>query len=213
MLTRTLVAALAISSLSCGGADERPVPGRPAPVEPFDDDRSGVSQAAGKPADPAPVVSTSVNQDGPHISRSVGEEGGLIVFWPRIIPQTDDPKIHGYAKQLQQRLVAIGSKKYEGKLDMRPEPERVCPQAGCRAATLGVLLTHRDGGCTATALIAKPGKSPTRLIPWAGVLQLKSEQVPFREYPETQLTIRDAVPCKDLLDALGEKEPEIAAAL
>src|SRR5690606_23761451 len=98
---------------------------------------------------PAPAPGS---QDGPEISRSVGEEGGLVVFWPRVIPRTDDAAIRGHAAKLQERLVAIAKKKYKSKIDVRPEPERVCPQRGCDAATLGVLLTHRDGGCTATAL-------------------------------------------------------------
>jgi hypothetical protein len=206
-----MIAALVL--MSCGGDEKRPVPGRPAPVEPFDDDHTGVSQAAGKPAavpSPAPAAS---NQDGPHISRSEGEEGGLIVFWPRVIPKTDDAEIRGHARELQKRLVDIAGKKFKGKIDIRPEPERVCPQQGCKAATLGVLLTHGGGGCTATALVAKPGKSPTRLIPWAGVMTLKKDQVAFREYPETQLSIRDAVPCKDLIDALAEKAKDIEGAL
>ena len=135
------------------------------------------------------------------------------MFWPRVIPKTDDATITGYAKQLQQRLVAIASKKYEGKIDMRPSPERVCPQTGCKASTLGVLLTHRGGGCTAIALVSKPGKAPARLVPWAGVVELAKDTVEFRAYPESQVTINDAVPCDKLLEALAAKNKDVEAAL
>ncbi len=205
--------ALALAGMGCGGAQERPAPGRPAPVTSFDDDLSGVSQAAGPPSSPASAAPPAKNQDGPHISRSVGEPGGLVVFWPRIIPKTDDANIQGYARALQQRLVAIANKKFKGKIDVRPAPERVCPQQGCKAATLGVLFTHRGGGCTAVALFSRPGRSPIRLIPWAGVVTLKKDQVPFRAYPETQLSIQDAVPCADFVEALAQKQADVEAAL
>lgn len=203
---------LALFAVACGGAEERPLPGRPAPVEPFDDDHSGVSQPAGKPAGDAPAPVTK-NADGPHISRSAGDQGGLVVFWPRVIPKADDAKTRALAKKLQERLVALGEKKFGGKVDVRPEPERVCPKSGCEAATLGVLFVHGDGGCTAVALVSKPGKSPARLVPWAGVVTLKADEVPFREYPENQVSIRDAVPCDDFLDALGKRDMDIEAAL
>lgn len=211
-MVRWLIAAMLLTACS-GGNDGRPAPGRPAPVEKFDDDHSGVSQAAGKPASTPKPAPAPANQDGPHISRSVGEEGGLVVFWPRVIPKTDDAEIRGYAKQLQQRLVAIAGSKFKDKIDMRPEPERVCPQKGCKAKTLGVLLLHRGGGCTAIALVGQPGKSPTKLVPWAGVVTLKKDEVPFRDYPESEVTIRDAVPCGELMSKLAENEKDIAAAL
>lgn len=195
---------LALFLMACGGADERPVPGRPAPAETFDD---------AQPAKAAPDAPAPKNADGPHISRSVGEKGGLVVFWPRVIPKTDDAKTHALAKTLQDELVKLAEKKYGDEIDVRPEPERVCPQSGCEAATLGVLLAHGGGGCTAVALVSKPGKSPARLVPWAGVVTLKAEEVPFREYPESQVKIRDAVPCDQLLDALKKRAMDIEAAL
>ncbi len=209
------IATLTFALAGCGGAAERPKPGRPAPVEPFDDDATGVSQAAGPSAivaprgDPEPATSA---HDDPHISRSVGREGGLIVFWPRVIPKSEAPELRALAAELQARLVAIGHKKF-AEVDVRPEPERVCPRVGCKASTLGVLLTHRDGGCTAVALWSRPGASPTHLVPWAGTVKLKAEEVPFRDYPESQLIIVDAVPCNDLLAALATNEAKVAATL
>ncbi len=196
---------LALIPLVGCSSSERPAPGRPAPVEAFASSDNEATQAAGAPV-------TSAKPDGPHISRSTGEEGGLVVFWPRVIPKTDDAEIRSLAKTLQQRLVAVASKRFD-KIDMRPEPERVCPQSGCDGATLGVLLAHGGGGCTAVALVAEAGQSPSKLVPWAGLVRLKREEVGFRDYPESALTIKDAVPCDDLAKALAAKEADILAAL
>jgi hypothetical protein len=154
------------------------------------------------------------NKDGPHISRSVGKEGGVVVFWPRVIPKTEEPAITSLAGDLQKRLAELARKALPGReVDVRPEPERVCPRAGCEAMTVGVLLTHGGGGCSALALVSEPGTSPQRIIPWAGIVKLASQEVPFREYPESHVTIRDSVPCSDLLAALSKREAEVVKAI
>ena len=79
--------------------------------------------------------------------------------------------------------------------------------------TLGVLLTHRGGGCTAIALVSKKGKAPAKLVPWAGTVDLRDRQVPFREFPESQVTIRDGVPCAELASKLDDKDKELRGAI
>jgi hypothetical protein len=187
---------LAIALSACGGAEDKPLPpGRPAPADPV--------------APPAPA-----EPDGPHISRSVGVEDGAIVFWPRVIPKTDDPKITAVATDLQRRLFDVTAKVVKKELiDMRPEPERVCPKAGCKAMTVGVLLTHSGGGCTAIALVSGAGTAPAELVPWGGKVSLAKTDVPFREYPENEVTIRDAVPCDQLASKLGERDGAVRAAI
>lgn len=194
--------------IGCGPSkDSQLAPGRPAPVEPYDAGaRDGVSQPAGKGDEP------SSNKDGPEISRSVGRAGGLVVFWPRVIPRSDDAAIAGLASKLQGELVAIAKGRFDD-VDVRPAPERVCPRAGCKAATLGVLLTHGGGGCTALALVSKPGTAPARIVPWAGVVKLARDEVPFREYPESEVVIEDAVPCDKLVESLKERRGDVEAAV
>lgn len=184
--------------VSCGGSqDASPIPGRPAPVE---DDPVAPSGASEK--------------DGPHISRSVGKEGGAVVFWPRVIPKSDDPAITKLAGELQQKLAEVTKKVVAADaVDVRPEPERVCPKAGCAAITVGVLLTAQGGGCTAVALVSGAGQSATKLIPWAGKVTLAQTEVPFRDYPESQVTIRDSVPCPELIAKLAAKEAELRGAI
>jgi len=122
--------------------------------------------------------------------------------------------MRGLADELQQRLSSVVRTSLKGRaMDIRPEPERVCPRGGCAAMTAGVLLAHTGGGCTAVALVSGSGKAPTRLVPWAGAVTLKSDSVAFREYPESAVTLNDAVPCDELLDSLAERQKDVAAAL
>ena len=176
------------------------MPGRPAPVS---------DDPVAPP--PEPVVKS---QDGPHISRSGGKSGGIVVFWPRVIPKTDDPEIKAIARKLQNKVAGVAEKVVGKKrLDIRPEPERVCPQSGCKAMTVGVLLTHSGGGCTAIALISGSGKAAAKLAPWSGKVDLKRSSVPFREYPESEVTIRDAVPCDQLVASLDGGAGNIRGAI
>jgi hypothetical protein len=152
--------------------------------------------------------------DAPEISRSVGKKGGAVIFWTRVIPRTDDTAIHDVAAKLQARAVATAKKALGDKpLDVRPEPERVCPREGCEAMTFGVLLVHAGGGCSALALVSAPGKSAIKIVPWGGLVDLKQTEVPFREHPESQVTVKDAVPCTKLLEQLDAKEADVTAAV
>ncbi len=180
-----------------------------APVGDPDGPASGATGAAGS-GQPAGATS----KDAPEISRSVGEKGGVVLFWPRVIPRSDDPAISKLAGELQGKLATLAQKAVPGaRLDQRPEPERVCPRDGCAAMTVGVLLVHAQGGCTALGLVSGPGTAEQQIVPWAGVVKLAKERIPFRDHPESQVTIRDAVPCKDLLGKLAERQEEIVKAI
>jgi hypothetical protein len=200
-----LAAALLLSA--CGPSPPPPnsadAASDPAVAPPAEDD--GGEQAE------SPAKST---QDAPEISRSAGKEGGVVVFWPRVVPRTEDPQIRKLAGDLQKRLVDLVAKAVpERERDVRPEPERVCPKSGCDAMTVGALLTASGGGCVALALVAPPGPSPQRIIPWAGDVELKYEQVPFREPPESSVTIKDMASCAKLVDKLEERAPDVVKAI
>jgi hypothetical protein len=178
---------------------------------------AGVEPSSGGDASPAdePAEIEGANEnDAPEISRGVGEEGGVVVLWPRVIPATEDAEIVALAGSLQQRLTEVARAAVPGgAIDTRPQPERVCPRSGCRAASLGAVLVHVDGGCVALGLVAEPGASPTRILAWAGDVKLGKTEVPFREPPESEVKIVDAVPCKDLGKALGDAPAELSDAL
>ena len=98
-------------------------------------------------------------------------------------------------------------------IDFRPEPERVCPKGGCKAATVGLLLSRKDQGCLVVALVSKPGEAPMRIIPWAGTVQLRADMVPFRDHPEQSITVSDYVPCAALLKTMDKGEAAVIAAI
>jgi hypothetical protein len=193
--------------IGCGGGQDAALkPGRPAPVE---DDPVAAANGDGS----GPVAAAN-SADGPHISRSVGVDGGAVVFWPRVIPKTSDATINALARDMQAKIVELTKKAVgEDKIDVRPEPERVCPKMGCAAMTVGVLLTHVGGGCTAVALVSGSGQAPQKLVPWAGKVAMAKTEVPFREYAESEITIRDAVPCKDLLAAMAARDIDVRGAI
>ncbi|MBW1809570.1 MAG: hypothetical protein JRJ19_12615 [Deltaproteobacteria bacterium] len=148
--------------------------------------------------------------DAPEISRSTGVEGGVIVFWPRIIPRSETVNTRALAKKIQARLKTLVTQALPGRpLDVRPEPERVCPQAGCQAMTVGVLLARKGSGCIAVALLGRPGKALTHLVPWVGKVKVKQEWVPFRKPPESFLTINDFTPCDQVMAQLPANENQI----
>jgi hypothetical protein len=119
------------------------------------------------------------------------------------------------AANVQTRLRAVVERTLPGRtVDVRPEPERVCPRAGCNAMTVGFSLYHSNSGaCSVVALVSGAGASPARLIPWAGRVQLREETVPFREPPEGRILVEDAVPCAGLNEALTAGEAAVAEAI
>jgi hypothetical protein len=160
------------------------------------------------------AAQTDPTKDAPEISRSAGKEGGVVVLWPRVVPRTDDPAMRDLAASLQQRLGEMVAKAVPRReRDVRPEPERVCPKTGCAAMTVGAVLTYKDKGCVAVALVAKAGQEPSKLIPWAGTVELKNNEIAFRAPAESMLTVTDMVPCAKLIESLGKADAAVVKAI
>jgi hypothetical protein len=141
-------------------------------------------------------------QNAPEITKSVGNAGGVVVLWPRIIPKTDDPKILDIATRVQARLEKIAGK-VSSDVDRRPAPERVCPKGeGCKARSLGAVLAVAERGCAVVAVVGAPGVEPVKLVPLAGGIKLSAETSPFREPPENLVTVQEFMPCETLLKEL-----------
>jgi hypothetical protein len=149
--------------------------------------------------------------DAPEISRSVGEPGGVLLFWPRVNPKSARSEKQPLAWMLQHRLKAVVERALPGrKIDVRPEPERVCSRTGCAALTVGVLLHTQGDACVAVALVAGPGQSATHMIPWGGDTSLKKSMVEFRQPPESQVRVHDYAKCEAMLADPKFKEREEA---
>ena len=154
------------------------------------------------------------SRDAPEISRSVGVQGGVVVLWPRVIPATDAPVPRNAAWAVQRHLAQRVAEALPGRpVDIRPEPERVCPQAGCQGVAVGALVVHHNLGCAVVALVSRPGRSDQVLVPWAGDVQLKQPRVPFREPPESHITVRDFQRCDALGAPLQQRSSQVASAL
>ncbi len=126
-----------------------------------------------------------------------------MVLWPRVVPATQDASVQALAGQLQQRLAAVAGEVVDDRrVDVRPAPERVCSQIGCKAASVGLMLGQRNGGCAVVGLVSGPGVVPQQLVPLAGQLQLKGSSVPFRRPPEQLVTVTEFLPCDQLLEGL-----------
>ena len=166
---------------------------------------------------PGPVVAGSTNDSrflGPEISHSKGTAGGVVVLWPRIIPGTIAEENAAIAAQVQAKVKVLAEKALPGRpIDVRPKPERVCPKAGCDAVSINVLFTKNSTACVTIALINGPGTSNTKLIPWGGGVELKSDTIQFRDMPENFVKIKDYVPCDQLLTNMAEQDQFIEAAL
>jgi hypothetical protein len=167
---------------------------------------------------PGPGVVAGGQNDGrflgPEISHSKGAAGGIVVLWPRIIPGTIAEENAAIAAQVQAKVKAVAEKALPGRpIDVRPKPERVCPKAGCDAMSINVLFTRNSTACVAVAIINAPGTSPTKLIPWGGLVELKSDTIQFRDMPENFVKIKDYVPCDQLVTSMGEQDQFIEAAI
>ncbi len=151
---------------------------------------------------------------GPEISHSKGQAGGIVVLWPRIIPGADAEANAAIAGQIQQKVKAVAEKALPGRpVDVRPKPERVCPKAGCDAMSVNILFNRNSNSCVAVALINAPGTSPTKLIAWGGLVELKSDTIQFRDMPENFVKIKDYVPCDQLITQMGAQDSFIEAAI
>lgn len=161
------------------------------------------------------VVAVSAHaKDAPEISRSAGVRGGVVVFWPRIIPRSETVSSRDMASAIQRRLVTLVDHELGDRMvDIRPEPERVCPKKGCQAMTAGALLIRKKSSCVVIGLFSRWGKAPSMLVPWVGEVKLKTNVVPFREPPESQVTVVDWVPCDEVEAQLGTAKEALVKAL
>lgn len=140
---------------------------------------------------------------GPEVSRSRGRKDGIVVLWPRIVPETDDATVVALAERLQVRLQQIAvTAAPPTRVDVRPSPERVCPLNGCRGTSVALMLGHQDGGCAALALVGPPGQQPLRLVPLAGRFSMDSAALDFRSPPEGKVVVSEFVPCAQLEQSL-----------
>jgi len=161
---------------------------------------------------PAPAAAESLEER--HVSKSPGTAGGVTILWPRIIPRDIVDDNRGLGAALQQQMRVMVEKHLPGRaIDFRPEPERVCPKSGCVGVSVGLLLSRQGQGCLVLALVSRPGVSPTRIVPWVGKVQLRADSVGFREWPESQITVADYIPCTSLLTTMDAQEAAIADAL
>jgi hypothetical protein len=161
------------------------------------------------------LATAALAADAPEISRSVGEAGGIVVLYPRIIPASDDKPIRELAKQVETHLRAVADQAAPGApFDVRPAPERVCPRSGCTAVAVGAVLLHRDdGACAVVVTVTPPGPSAAVLVPWVGALDLRSPTSPFREPPESYVVIRDFATCSDLVASTAGQDAAVVAAI
>lgn len=133
---------------------------------------------------------------GPEVSRSRGRTDGVVVLWPRLVPETEDATMVALAERLQTRVQQVAvTAAPPTRVDVRPAPERVCPMAGCRATSAALMVAHQDGGCAVLAVVGSPGRSPLRLVPLAGRFDLDAPTLEFREPPEGKVVVKEFVPC------------------
>ncbi len=183
-----------------GGAAPQPAPAPQAPVS--------AEPAAPPPSGAAPMSAVGGLRDAPEISRSLGEPSGFVVFWPRVVP-AGDAQLQSLAERAQQRLRAAVEQAVPGApVDVRPAPERVCPRDGCQAMTVGAVVAggSKPGACVVVAVVSGAGVAPARLVPWVGEVAPKMPEVPFRDPPESQITVKDWADCTgDAAFAAGEE--------
>ncbi len=139
----------------------------------------------------------------PEISHSKGRKEGVVVLWPRLVPQTDEREMRLLAQQLQERVTqqAVAGRG-SAMVDTRPEPERVCPRGGCKATSVSVVIGHQAGGCAIAAVVGPPGEVPGALIPLVGTMDVPDPSLPFRVPPEERMMIREFVPCDRVMEQL-----------
>lgn len=183
----------------------------PGPILPPTIAPGGQPVNAPAPGNANPKATTVVV---PTVSKGAGVEGGVVVLWPRVIPSAGADRLDPVAVDAQARLSGLVATTLPGRpIELRPKPERSCPQGGCKGLSVGVLIANVAEGCAAVALVGQPGQTPVRLIPWAGRIERKAMSVPFRDPPESQITVTEFVPCAALGDALEKGKPAVAEAI
>ncbi|MBK7830332.1 hypothetical protein [Nannocystis sp.] len=217
-LSLSAALAMALALVHCApvtsGQPGPGAPGGPGGSAPATGPTLAATTAPGPAATTPPPAPTAETLEERHVSKSPGVLGGVTILWPRIIPRDIVDENRGLAAALQQQMKLMVEKHLPGRaIDFRPEPERVCPKAGCTGVSVGLLLSRQGQGCLVLALVSRPGASPTRIVPWVGKVQLRADTVGFREWPESQITVADYIPCSSLLTTMDAQEAAIAAAL
>jgi hypothetical protein len=165
------------------------------------------------PDDPAYHASFDEPTDS-RVSTTRGEEGGIMILWPRVIPAAGEEDVSAIASALQERMRAIAERALPSQpIDVRPQPQRACPSAGCLSLAFGAVLAHSSGNCVVVATIARPGETPTRLHRWSSGVTVRRPSVPFREPPESAVGVTDFLDCSDLDALLAEGDGPIEEAL
>ncbi len=144
------------------------------------------------------------------VSTSAGVEDGAVVLWPRMIgfpPGQEANDVQLRIKGLVERAMP------DAPVDVRPDPERTCPRMGCAGVSVGTLFVAQGDSCLVVAIVSEPGVSPQKLVPWAGRMNLRAAEIPFREPAESWVQVRDFVPCAGLSAALAEHDAEVEAAI
>jgi hypothetical protein len=164
------------------------------------------SAAEGEQASGEAVI---IEEDDPRVSRSAGEEGGVVVLYPRVmgLPDQEPAALQAHMVELAQRVFP------NRPLDVRPDPERVCPRDGCLGPSLGALLVAQNGTCATVAVVGNPGRGEHALLRWSGRLTVRDRVIPFREPPESHITLQEATPCEGLGAELGEEDYAVEEAL
>lgn len=184
--------AVAVSTFACSPS-EPPPPDYPQGAVPLPEKPPAAADDPG-----------ASSADAPEISRSVGAPSGVVVLWPRIVltrqgPGKPDDATRELARGLQARIAGLVKSAAAGKnVDVRPEPERVCPRSGCTAASVGILFAKAGEGCAAVAMVSAPGTSPAKLVPWLGSAKLTSDSVAFRGQAEEAVRVTDYSNCASL---------------
>lgn len=203
----------ALALVACGGA-ATPPPSAPTAAAPVPAPATAGTAASTSTSTAASTGASGA--DAPEISRSAGTAGGVVVLWPRISPRAtaSDPHVREVAERVQKRLASLVARAAPtATIDVRPEPERVCPRSGCTAASVGVALFAHGPSCAAVLLVSAPGQSPQRLVTWGGLVRLAGDSVPFRQPPEGQISVDDFASCTDFDAALAAHDAEVVDAI
>lgn len=167
---------------------------------------TAASSSASSSGDEPVVI---IEDDDARVSRSAGEEGGVVVLFPRVMGLPGEE-----AQHLQQHMVALAQRVFPDRpMDVRPDPERVCPRSGCNGVSLGALLVTQNGNCVVLGVVGAPGPTDLTLRRWAGEITVRDETIPFRDPPESHVTVHDMAACGELDAALGEEDYAIEEAL
>ena len=219
------VLALVVAGFACKSTADSNPPGdgqNPAIADGTDNSGAGVPVDS---VDPQTTVSETAGGQaattadpnrfiGPQISHSKGQAGGVVLLYPRIIPSSLAEENSPLASQIQQHVKTSIERALPGRpIDVRPRPERVCPQDGCDGMPINVLFNRNGNSCIVVALIGTPGSNPIKLMPWAGAVEFKSDTVPHRDPPENQVVIKDFVPCDAVIQAMTDNDSFVEAAI